>query len=686
MISEPENSLPQDSLGYRQPDMISRSAFPWAILILLVALTLWLWYHINADVADNARDRFAYRVTQQKQDIEVRLQGYEQVLYGAAGLFKSSDFVSREEWRTYVDALQLPRWLPGIQGVGYSLMIPRNEKAAHEAGMRKSGFPDYAIYPVGDREMYSSIIYLEPFSGRNLRAFSYDMYSEPVRRAAMDRAMESGNPALSGKVKLVQEMGKEVQPGFLIYLPIYRKDVPHNTPETRRAALSGFVYAPFRAGDLMSSIFNDSQRDVDVEIFDERALPANLLFDSAPAPDGGQFSAEEEIEVEGRKWILHFHSNRVFDAAVANPLSWAILSGGLLVSFLVFVALYLNANHSRKSTRDQRQLERSAREIRTLAEMTDMLQSCNSRLEAYPVIATTMARLFPSMSGACYMLNAFDSALESVVEWGKNTPEEKIFAPDECWAMRRGKTHAVCNGHLDNQHCKHLHIREQNSICVPLLAQGKAMGMLLLKRDDECRDAQQMAHQLELVHTAVDSISLALANLMLRESLQETSMRDPLTTLYNRRFMEATLERELWRMERAGEHLAIAMLDLDHFKALNDGFGHAAGDLVLKELGGLMRSFRQGADVACRYGGEEFLLILPEVDPAGVSDRMETLRQSIEKLSLSLDGAALPSISASIGISIFPQHGKDPQHLIKMADEAMYRAKREGRNRVVMAG
>lgn len=211
------------------------------------------------------------------------------------------------------------------------------------------------------------------------------------------------------------------------------------------------------------------------------------------------------------------------------------------------------------------------------------------------------------------------------------------------------------------------------------------MGMLLLKQDGECHNLHQMGHQLELVHTAVDSISLALANLMLRESLQETSMRDPLTTLYNRRFMEVTLERELQRMERSGEHLAIAMLDLDHFKALNDGFGHAAGDLVLKEFGGLMRSFRQGADVACRYGGEEFILILPEVDPAGVLDRMETLRQSIEKLSLSLDGAALPSISASIGISIFPQHGKDPQHLIKIADEAMYRAKREGRNRVIMA-
>jgi diguanylate cyclase (GGDEF)-like protein len=681
-----ESKFPQDSPGQDPPDMFSRPAFAWVILVLLVGLTLWLWHHINLEVEANAKVRFDYRINQQKLEIQDRLHAYEQVLYGAAGLFKSSDFVSREEWRIYVEALQLPRWLPGIQGVGYSLMIPGSEKAAHEAWMRKSGFPDYAIYPAGDREIYSSIIYLEPFSGRNLRAFSYDMYSEPVRRAAMDRAMESGNPALSGKVTLVQEMGKEVQPGFLIYLPIYRKDVPHNTPESRRAALVGFVYSPFRAGDLMSNIFNDAQRDVDVEIFDENPLPANLLFESAPGQPAGRLFAEEIIEVEGRKWTLHFHSNSAFDATVSNPLSWVILGGGLLVSFVVFVALHLNAKHSRKSIRDQRQLARSAREIRTLAEMTDMLQSCNSRLEAYPVIATTMIRLFPGMSGGCYILNASETALESVVEWGGNTPEEKIFAPEDCWAMRRGKMHAICDGNLDNQPCKHLHNGERNTVCVPMLAQAKAMGMLLLKRDEECHDLQQVGHQLELIHTVVDSISLALANLILRESLQETSVRDPLTGLYNRRFMEAMLDRELRRMERAGEHLAIAMLDLDHFKVINDNLGHAAGDLVLKELGRLMRSFRQGADVACRYGGEEFILILPEVEPDGVLDRMETLRQSIEKLNLSLEGVALPCISASIGVALFPQHGNDPQQLIKQADEAMYRAKREGRNRVVIAG
>jgi diguanylate cyclase (GGDEF)-like protein len=665
--------------------LIARPAFAWVTLALLLSLTLWLWLYANHEIQSRSEDRFAYRVSQQLQDVEDRMHDYEQVLYGASGLFKSSEFVSRDEWRIYIESLQLSKWLPGIQGVGYAQMIPEDQRLRHEMEMRRAGFPDYAIYPGGEREMCSSIIYLEPFSQRNLRAFGYDMYSDPVRRAAMDRAMDTGSPALSGKVTLVQEMGREIQPGFLMYLPIYRKDMPHNTVESRRAALLGFVYSPFRAGDLMSNIFNDPKRDIDLELFDQAVLPTNLLFDSAPAQHQAKLTVDKELEIAGQKWLLRFRSNPIFEKTMGSPVSPAILGFGALISFLIFAVLYLNSVHSRRSARDRGHLERSSREVRTLAEMTDMLQSCQSCLEAYPIVATTMKQLFPAMSGACYLLNNSGTALESVVEWGDDPPKNRVFAPDACWAMRRGKIHAVCEGHIDNQPCPHLDGDEGSAACVPMMAHGKTEGLLLLKRDGECSDAKHIEHQLELVRTAVDSISLAIANLQLRESLQESSLRDPLTGLYNRRFMEATLERELWRMARSGQHLAIAMLDLDHFKVLNDGFGHVAGDVALKELGALMRSFRQGADVACRYGGEEFILILPEVDPSSVPARMEALRQSIESMSLSLDGQALPGISVSIGIAIFPQHGEDPQQLIKVADRAMYQAKRAGRNRVVVA-
>lgn len=668
-----------DTARIWQSDMIARPVFAWIALCLLLGLTLWFWHYQDAEIHSSAADRFAYRISKRQEAIEERMHSYEQVLYGASGLFKASDRVSRDEWAVFVESLQLDKWLPGIQGVGFALMIPKDQKTRHEAEMRQAGFPDYAVYPAGEREIYSSIVYLEPFSGRNLRAFGYDMYSDPVRRAAMDMAMDTGEPALSGKVTLVQEMGQEFQPGFVIYHPIYRKNMPHATVESRRAALMGFVYSPFRAGDLMLTIFNDPQRDIEVSLYDQRALPENLLFDSAPAHQAGHLSADREIDIAGRKWVLRFRSNSEFEKSMANPFLAVILLVGILVSFLVFAMLYLNIIHTRRSTLDRRQLERSSREVRYLAEMTDMLQSCRSCLEAYPIVATTMTHLFPGMSGACYMLNAAGTALESVVEWGDAPPDCKVFAPEDCWAMRRGKVH------LDDQRCPHLQGYEGKSACFPMLAQSKAMGVLLLQYDPNNPEVMHIEHQMELAHTVVDSISLALANLQLRESLQESSLRDPLTGLYNRRFMEATLERELWRMGRAGKHLAIAMLDLDHFKMLNDNFGHAAGDMVLKELGALMRSFRHGADIACRYGGEEFILILPEADSESVPARMESLRKSIESMRLYIDDRLLPGISVSIGIAIYPQHGEDPQRLIKIADEAMYQAKRAGRNRVVLA-
>lgn len=668
-----------DTARIWQSDMIARPVFAWVTLGLLLALTIGFWHYHNTEIQSSAKDRFAYRISRQQEAIEERMRNYEQVLFGASGLFKASESVSRDEWRVYVESLQLEKWLPGIQGVGYALMIPKEQKARHEAEMRKSGFPDYAIHPDDVREMYSSILYLEPFSGRNLRSFGYDMYSEAVRRAAMDRAMDTGEPALSGRVTLVQEMGQEVQPGFLIYHPIYRKDMPHNTVESRRAALMGFVYSPFRAGDLMLSIFNDPRRDIEVAVYDQKAQPGNLLFDSAPAQQAGRLTADREIEIAGRKWVLRFRSNPVFEKTMVNPFLAVILLVGILVSFLVFILLYLNIVHTRRSGRDRRQLERSTREVRILSEMTDMLQSCRTCLEAYPIVSSTMGQLYTAMSGACYMLNASGTALELVVEWGNAPPENKIFAPEDCWAMRRGKIH------IDDQRCPHLEGYEGKSACFPMLAHGKAMGILLLQYDQNNPEAMYIEHQLELAHTAVDSISLALANLQLRESLQESSLRDPLTGLYNRRFMEVTLERELWRMGRSGKHLAIAMLDLDHFKMLNDNFGHAAGDMVLKELGALMRSFRHGADIACRYGGEEFVLILPEAEPDSVPARMDSLRKSIESMRLYIDDHPLPGISVSIGIAIYPQHGDDPQRLIKIADEAMYQAKRAGRNRVVLA-
>ena len=260
--------------------VLARESSAWMILVLTVVLTIVGWRQAEQDQYLRTQDRFVYRATQETSLILERMLAYEQVLHGGAAFFAASEAVSRAEWQTYISQLELDKTLPGIQGTGFALMIPETARSAHEQSIRAEGFPDYAIHPPGVRSLYSSVVLIEPFSGNNLHALGYDMYADPVRREAMERARDSGRPALSGKVNLVQDMAQPPQPAFVINLPVYRNGSPHATPEQRRAALTGFVFSPFRAGDLMGEIFKDPQKDVEVELFDGEPLAANLLYRS----------------------------------------------------------------------------------------------------------------------------------------------------------------------------------------------------------------------------------------------------------------------------------------------------------------------------------------------------------------------------------------------------------------------
>jgi diguanylate cyclase (GGDEF)-like protein len=296
-----------------------------------------------------------------------------------------------------------------------------------------------------------------------------------------------------------------------------------------------------------------------------------------------------------------------------------------------------------------------------------------------------MIQLFQEVSGACFIFNESEKLLEEVVHWGRFAPQEKIFAPNDCWALRRGHIHVIDADEAMAPRCRHLRHESTAYVCVPLLAQGKALGVLYLSSDADPESKARNQRGLQLVETASNSISLALANLQLRESLALLSLSDPLTGLYNRRFMEETLARELSRVSRNEGTLVIAMLDIDRFKDFNDAYGHDAGDFVLKEFAAQMKRFRHGTDVSCRYGGEEFVLILPEIAPETAVERLDQLRRSIGELSLDYHGRVLPPITVSIGVASFPGNGTNAAVLIRTADEAMYRAKREGRNRLVAA-
>jgi PAS domain S-box-containing protein len=316
---------------------------PWMILAISVLATAWAWNDTRTQALDVSQRRFNREAAQIERTIRERLLIYEDALRGGQGLFVANKgAVKRDQWRRYVENLRLDERYPGTLGVGFSLRIAPSEKAAHVAQMRSEGFPNYALRPQEERSEYHSIIYLEPSEGRNQRAFGYDMFSEPVRRAAMQRARDTGLPTASSKVTLVQEADQDIQAGFLMYLPVYRESSVLETVEQRRAALFGFVYSPFRMKDLMKGAFGASSPTVGFEIYDGAGIERDaLLYDGIDDLALGEayrpiFSRTSSMELGGHAWTLRFISLPAFDLAIDNREPLLVATGGLAVSLLLF--------------------------------------------------------------------------------------------------------------------------------------------------------------------------------------------------------------------------------------------------------------------------------------------------------------------------------------------------------------
>jgi diguanylate cyclase (GGDEF)-like protein len=338
-----------------------------------------------------------------------------------------------------------------------------------------------------------------------------------------------------------------------------------------------------------------------------------------------------------------------------------------------------------------KELETRNREIALLNRMGDMLQACRTLDETFGVITETLGGLLPNEPGALYMLRSSKNLLEMVAKWGDFKGNAEMFPPGDCWGLRRGKAHRVEKPGL-GQACAHIRtLPPFGALCVPMIGQGEVLGVLHLsfsgpeleqRTDEHYRRLESMER---LAMTVADHLSLALANLKLRERLQQMSVRDPLTGLFNRRYMQETLEREIKRAQRDSKPIGLIMLDVDHFKSVNDTHGHDAGDLVLKTLASFLGHNLRGEDVACRYGGEEFVLIMPGLGLNDSEAKAERIRREIEN-TLRVQYLDKPlSITVSIGVATFPEHGRHTDQLISKVDAAMYEAKNRGRNRIVKA-
>lgn len=329
------------------------------------------------------------------------------------------------------------------------------------------------------------------------------------------------------------------------------------------------------------------------------------------------------------------------------------------------------------------ELQKRDSEMKLLNRMNDLLQTCTTQEEAYQVIALMAGELFVGQSGCLAILHAWDQYLEIVARWGEEATVESIFALEDCWAMRRGQPHVVVDpaaGLL----CRHFaHQPVSGYCCVPLTVQGETLGLLCLVGVSARTGEHQMSQQ-QLAVTVGEAVKLSLSNLRLREKLREQAIHDPLTGLFNRRYLEETLPRELHHARRGNSSLCLAMLDLDHFKPFNDTFGHEAGDLLLRELAQVLREKLRQSDMVCRYGGEEFVLVLPDSSLANAWQRVEQIRVLVRELQIRHGEQLLGMMTVSVGIAKAHDHGSTTRELLRAADEALYAAKQAGRDRVVV--
>lgn len=331
-------------LGLAWSRLLEKSSSTTVATIVLcvgVVLTVTAWQAAVSSQTERAKLRFDDDVEKAEITLRRRMIGLSQILHGGAGLFAINNQLNRQEWQTYVSNLHLEEHFPGILGVGFSLRVTAAQKEILERQVRASGMQNFAIRPASPRDEYHTIVFLEPAVGRNLRAFGYDMFTEATRQTAMARARDQAQTALSGRVILVQETKEDVQPGFLLYQPVYRRGQPIGTEAQRREALLGFVYMPLRARDLFSPLLNSYAANVDVEIFDgDKISPDTLLYASRATGADRKPLLEKihRIEMAGTTWTLRHRTQPSFEASLSKP--WGVLLAGLILSFLLAGAVW----------------------------------------------------------------------------------------------------------------------------------------------------------------------------------------------------------------------------------------------------------------------------------------------------------------------------------------------------------
>ncbi|TWI56734.1 PAS domain S-box-containing protein/diguanylate cyclase (GGDEF)-like protein [Pseudomonas duriflava] len=764
-----------------------------------MAVTVWTWHSLHVNEQEAARIRFEQNVSDTLRSLNEAMSHYERLLHAGSSLFASSGDVSRQQWHAFVESLRLEDLYPGAKGFGYAPLVQASDLPAHTAAIRAEGFPHYAVTSLGHQSALTPVLYLEPFIGQNLKAFGFDMYSEAVRREAMNKARDTGLPVLSGKVTLVQE-DQNSQAGALMFQPVYRPGVEHFTQAQRRAALQGFVYLPFRMNELIMTVLDERVMDIALEIYDgETTAPNARLFEHLTAvlqkatDYTPVFVEQRTLQVGSHLWTLRLTALPAFETASSSshPSNTLIAGTALtLLSSLFLASLFttrtraealaasmssafresearirsivegaaegilvtdntpeLNVLSLNPATehilrlssataigqpllrllkpQDSLSVEARLAEIRSGSKKVVRfdIQSLNAHGRPIPLsvsITTTQQdealRLIVMISDLTELHQAQRSALEA------STLSETIFihAPFCILATDPHGTITSLNpaGEQLLGYSRHELIGQQNATVFHDEAELNERAAQLsekLGRPVSGNEAlfvlarQNIVEEREWTYMRKDGsrIAVNLAINALREAdgkvngyigiayditerkrnednIRHLALHDPLTGLPNRNLMIDRMAMSIERAKRNNDMIGVMVLDLDGFKDINDTLGHDVGDKVLKHIAQRLKQSVRQSDTVIRTGGDEFVILLGELrqveDTANVANKV---LKSVDT-DLIIDSHRL-KLSTSIGIALYPKHGRDLDTLIKSADMAMYEVKKRGKNSYQLA-
>jgi diguanylate cyclase (GGDEF)-like protein len=403
-----------------------------------------------------------------------------------------------------------------------------------------------------------------------------------------------------------------------------------------------------------------------------------------PVTENGRFVGAIEFYTD----VTRLHSGYVSRIETALTVISAVILA-LLVLFTLITAKagrwqVAQLRQRADNERDWREKDRRvAREVKLLGELNEWLQSSRSLEELFDMVSRFMTHMLPQCEGSVYVYSNSRDVLDGAASWNGGEHKDHIH-PEACWGLRRGRPYAYGLSEVDFV-CEHAEPHDQNPyFCFPVLAHGETVGLMHLKAAANVSDADFRGTR-KLAQMCAEQISMAIANVQMRDQLQDQSVRDSLTGLFNRRHLTDSMRKLILRSQKNSQKLNIVSVDVDHFKKFNDNHGHDAGDMVLRAVGAALDSACDGDEIACRIGGEEFMMLLPALDGDGAFNRAETLRKTVENITVRYGDKNLPRITVSVGLATYPDHGMMPQDLMRAADDALYAAKGNGRNQVVIA-